>query len=854
MAYSYVRYTGNGSTTNYTFSFPTISTDHIKVRVNGALVTNWSFLNASTVQFAAAPASGAIIEIRRETPKESAIVNFTDGSVLLERDLDLLATYDLYLAQETKDGLDSSITQTSTGVFDAQSRRITNLATPTSAQDAVTKAYADTIIDQTIGYANSAASSASSAQASATSATASAVQTSADKATTQSLVAQLQSGIRDRFEPGVNFTANTTTTLTLTSTPAKQEAVFVFFNGVCMQRTDYTLVGNSLVFVEVIPNVDVEVVYYTAQSLVGLSQNDLVQLGNAIIAANSAAASATLAAGAKTGAESARDAAILGAPTVYVSTSAGITGTVNGQYFSVPSATTSEYLILYRNVSGVATEIRRYPSKGALDPLQRKNSSVFAVEDIDGNLGVNIQTPFDVDKFGGIGTTAMRQAASPSKWAWGVADKDGNIILGVNYSGQLVADLSLAPTGGYKTGGTYDYEVNHFFGYGQSLSVGQATPAISTTQKYDNVMFTRGMRPQYDYPAESDSQWYAAFVPSVEAQSPTTATLAETPMTGAGDMIKERILAEDGLSYSSMKYQIALSTPGYGGQTISQLSKGSSHYARLLNQATYGRNIANSAAKSYAVQAVAWTQGESDYVSNTPRSTYTAALNTLVSDINTDIKAITGQIKNIPFISYQVASHKVYGQTTPSIALAHVDTADANPLVYIATPMYHFDYAGDSDAHLTSVSSRWLGAYYGLAYKRIIIDGKSWKPLKPLSSVTQGTVLVVKFNVPSGRLEFDTTNVTQNTNYGFELVDSIGNALAISSVSIMGPDTVKIVAGATIPFGAKLRYAWTGSGNVGATKGPRGNLRDTQGNYIVFDPNGLNKPMHNWCVIFEIGV
>ena len=84
MAYSYVRYTGNGSTTNYTFSFPTISTDHIKVRVNGTLVTNWSFLSASTIQFAAAPANAAIIEIRRETPKDSSIVNFTDGSVLLE--------------------------------------------------------------------------------------------------------------------------------------------------------------------------------------------------------------------------------------------------------------------------------------------------------------------------------------------------------------------------------------------------------------------------------------------------------------------------------------------------------------------------------------------------------------------------------------------------------------------------------------------------------------------------------------------------------------------------------------------------------------------------------------------------
>lgn len=178
MAYSYIRYAGNGSTTNYVFSFPYISADHIQVRVNGTLTTLFSFLNSSTVQMTSAPASGAILEIRRVTPKDTAIVNFTDGSVLLERDLDLLATFDLYLAQETKDGLDSSIQQDSLGAFDALSKRIVNVADPVDAQDAATKTWSETgmtaQLSQATAQAVASAASATAASGSAFAAAASA--------------------------------------------------------------------------------------------------------------------------------------------------------------------------------------------------------------------------------------------------------------------------------------------------------------------------------------------------------------------------------------------------------------------------------------------------------------------------------------------------------------------------------------------------------------------------------------------------------------------------------------------------------------------------------------------------------
>lgn len=84
-----------------------------------------------------------------------------------------------------------------------------------------------------------------------------------------------------------------------------------------------------------------------------------------------AAYQAGLATTAKTAAEAARDAANVNAR-VYATTAAGIAATTNGQYFSVPSASSSEYLILYQNSSGTAVEQKRYTSTAAIDDIYRE--------------------------------------------------------------------------------------------------------------------------------------------------------------------------------------------------------------------------------------------------------------------------------------------------------------------------------------------------------------------------------------------------------------------------------------------------------------------------------------------------
>jgi lysophospholipase L1-like esterase len=79
---------------------------------------------------------------------------------------------------------------------------------------------------------------------------------------------------------------------------------------------------------------------------------------------SSAAGSATAAQAARSAAEAARDAA-LATGKVYPTTVAGLAAVAEGEYFSVPSAGSSESLILYRDVAGAAVEQKRYPTADA---------------------------------------------------------------------------------------------------------------------------------------------------------------------------------------------------------------------------------------------------------------------------------------------------------------------------------------------------------------------------------------------------------------------------------------------------------------------------------------------------------
>lgn len=163
MALSYTQYIGDGVTRNFNITFPYIARSHVVARVDGVTVP-FTWLSANTVQLQSAPASGAIVDIRRQTPRTELLVDFVDGSTLVESDLDLSALQVFYLAQEAFDLGEASLGVTEDGSFSALQRRISNVLDPQLPQDAVTKHWAEAAMSSQLVQATAAQSGAVAAR------------------------------------------------------------------------------------------------------------------------------------------------------------------------------------------------------------------------------------------------------------------------------------------------------------------------------------------------------------------------------------------------------------------------------------------------------------------------------------------------------------------------------------------------------------------------------------------------------------------------------------------------------------------------------------------------------------------
>ena len=148
MALSYIQYPADGVTDTFNIPFPYISKSHIQVKVNGVLDAAVTFPTAYTVKTSTIPANGAIVDVRRVTPNTSRLVDFADGSLLGEGDLDTSALQNFYVMQELNDNLSGKLSLDTDNQWNAENKVIKNVANGVQPNDAVNVSQTTGIVTQ----------------------------------------------------------------------------------------------------------------------------------------------------------------------------------------------------------------------------------------------------------------------------------------------------------------------------------------------------------------------------------------------------------------------------------------------------------------------------------------------------------------------------------------------------------------------------------------------------------------------------------------------------------------------------------------------------------------------------------
>jgi len=155
MANTYVDYTATSDqvANGFSFSFPYLSDNNgvalIDVFVQGSLLATSAYtISTSPNKIVIASGSVAVgnaVRIVRNSSTVDPLVDFVNGSVLTELELDRSYLHNYYLSQEAAEGAaGEQLSKKGTDHYDADGAKITDLGDPTDAQDAVTKNYVDT--------------------------------------------------------------------------------------------------------------------------------------------------------------------------------------------------------------------------------------------------------------------------------------------------------------------------------------------------------------------------------------------------------------------------------------------------------------------------------------------------------------------------------------------------------------------------------------------------------------------------------------------------------------------------------------------------------------------------------------
>jgi len=152
MANTYVDYnsvSASDITAGFIVTFPFLEEIHITVEVNGSSLAleNYSVATTSGVT-RVFPTIGVVagnnVRVRRKSQPDLNLVDFENGSVLTESELDRAYQHNRFLNEEIGELNDSSLQRVQgSNDFSVQDQNLKDLADPVDAQDATTKNYVD---------------------------------------------------------------------------------------------------------------------------------------------------------------------------------------------------------------------------------------------------------------------------------------------------------------------------------------------------------------------------------------------------------------------------------------------------------------------------------------------------------------------------------------------------------------------------------------------------------------------------------------------------------------------------------------------------------------------------------------
>jgi hypothetical protein len=276
MAITQNTFTGDGSTTNFSFTFQYIKQADVKASLDGTATTAFTFANATTLSFTTAPANGVAIRIYRDTDVDSLKATFFPGSAIKAEDLNDNFTQNNFAVQETdfdvatanttanaaKTAADSAVSTANTASTNAAAAVSTANTASTNATNAVNTANtASTNASNAVSTANTASTNASNAVTTANSA-----ESTANTASTNATTA-LNNSREDDGNGGFTSAISKANTAISTANTASTNAS----NAVTTANAASAAVSNAVLF-DLISNVS---------SIPGSpSDNDYIEIGD----------------------------------------------------------------------------------------------------------------------------------------------------------------------------------------------------------------------------------------------------------------------------------------------------------------------------------------------------------------------------------------------------------------------------------------------------------------------------------------------------------------------------------------------------------------------------------------------